>query len=105
MVTFGTIIWFMNTLNPLSVAISSCGIENLAAALGVTRQAIRKYERTRVTAERVLQISKQTGWRVTPHDLRPDLYPNPTDAVPAEVALQIAAGAWCWVDGRGARSV
>ncbi|WP_449262842.1 transcriptional regulator [Escherichia coli] len=33
------------------------------------------------TGERVRQIYIATG--VTPHELRPDLYPNPTDGLPA----------------------
>jgi len=33
-----------------------------------------------VPADRVLQIYAATG--VTPHELRPDLYPNPTDGLP-----------------------
>ena len=33
-------------------------------------------------AEYVLAISSATAWTYRPHDLRPDLYPNPTDALP-----------------------
>lgn len=54
-----------------------------ATALGVSREAVRKWERDGVPAERVLKICEATGWRVVPHQLRPDLYPNPTDAMPA----------------------
>ena len=35
-----------------------------------------------VPADRVLQIYGVTG--VTPHELRPDLYPNPTDGLPKQ---------------------
>ncbi|EIQ80106.1 hypothetical protein SF123566_8473 [Shigella flexneri 1235-66] len=35
-----------------------------------------------VPADRVLPIFNATG--VTPHELRPDLYPNPTDGLPAQ---------------------
>lgn len=55
---------------------------------------IRKYERTGTSAERVLDLSRATGWRVTPHDLRADLYPNAVDALPAEVAEAVAWGTW-----------
>lgn len=34
-------------------------------------------------AEYVLAISAATDWELRPHDLRPDLYPNPTDALPS----------------------
>lgn len=35
-----------------------------------------------VPADRVLPIFTATG--VTPHELRPDLYPNPTDGLPKQ---------------------
>lgn len=34
-------------------------------------------------AEWARTIAEAVEWQVTPHDLRPDLYPNPTDALPA----------------------
>lgn len=36
--------------------------------------------------EMVIPIAEALNYRMTPHDLRPDLYPNPTDALPAHVA-------------------
>jgi hypothetical protein len=32
--------------------------------------------------ETVVPICKFLGWRMTPHQLRPDIYPNPSDALP-----------------------
>ena len=32
--------------------------------------------------EYVISISQAVGWRVTPHQLRPDIYPNPSDGMP-----------------------
>ena len=57
-----------------------------AIALGVSREAVRKWERDGVPAERVLQIAEATEWNVTPHMLRSDIYPNPTDALPKKAA-------------------
>jgi DNA-binding transcriptional regulator YdaS (Cro superfamily) len=37
-------------------------------------------------AEYVLAIAAATCWEYTPHRLRPDLYPNPSDAMPVGVA-------------------
>ena len=31
---------------------------------------------------RVIDVCAATGWRVTPHELRPDLYPNADDGLP-----------------------
>lgn len=33
-------------------------------------------------AEAVLAISEACEWKVTPHDLRSDIYPNPADGLP-----------------------
>jgi Uncharacterized protein conserved in bacteria, prophage-related len=35
-----------------------------------------------VGATTALKWSAATGFQVTPHDLRPDIYPNPTDGIP-----------------------
>jgi len=37
-------------------------------------------------ADVVLAIADFLEYRLTPHDLRPDLYPNPSDALPPHVA-------------------
>lgn len=33
-------------------------------------------------ADYVLAICDTVGWKVTPHELRPDIYPNKLDAMP-----------------------
>ncbi|ELO4689981.1 YdaS family helix-turn-helix protein [Citrobacter koseri] len=35
-----------------------------------------------VPSERVLQLCEFGGWLITPHQLRPDIYPNPSDGLP-----------------------
>ncbi|CNL31488.1 Uncharacterized protein conserved in bacteria%2C prophage-related [Yersinia enterocolitica] len=35
-----------------------------------------------VPADRVIQLCAMGGWVVTPHELRPDIYPNPRDGMP-----------------------
>lgn len=42
-------------------------------------------------AEYVLAIAEATAWAFRPHDLRPDLYPNPADALPPSVAADLHA--------------
>lgn len=34
-------------------------------------------------AEAVLAISEACEWKITPHELRPDIYPSPADGLPA----------------------
>lgn len=43
-------------------------------ALGVTHQAVIKWERTQVPADRAIQIEQLTNGAVTVRDLRPDLF-------------------------------
>ena len=33
-------------------------------------------------AEYVIAIAHVVDWKVTPHDLRPDIYPHPSDGMP-----------------------
>ncbi|MCP4064670.1 MAG: helix-turn-helix domain-containing protein [Gammaproteobacteria bacterium] len=37
-----------------------------------------------ISPKRALSICEGSDWQVTPHELRPDIYPNPTDGLPAE---------------------
>lgn len=67
----------------LEKAIAVVGSQSaLARALVVSPQAVNQWLKSKVPAERVLEIEGATKGQVTRHDLRPDLYPNPTDALP-----------------------
>ena len=71
-------------MNGLTKAIKSAGTAtNLATMLGIKPMSVSRWKNRYqgvVPAARVLQIHAATG--VTPHELRPDLYPNPTDGLP-----------------------
>ncbi|EMP7085686.1 TPA: helix-turn-helix domain-containing protein [Klebsiella pneumoniae] len=73
-------------MNGLTKAIQIVGTATkLASMLGIKPMSVSRWKnryRGVVPAERVLQIYNTTG--VTPHELRPDLYPNPTDGLPKE---------------------
>lgn len=57
------------------------GQSKLAVALGITPQAVHQLVvKGHVPAERVLEIERATGGRVTRHELRPDLYPEETQS-------------------------
>lgn len=51
---------------------------------GIAGQAVSGWYVKGIPADRVLTIAEATQWQVTPHDLRPDIYPNPTDGLPAD---------------------
>jgi DNA-binding transcriptional regulator YdaS (Cro superfamily) len=65
-------------------AIRLAGSANkLACTIGVSGMAVSQWKaKGTVPSSRVLQVFSATG--VTPHELRPDLYPNPTDGLPKE---------------------
>lgn len=53
---------------------------SFAAALGVSAEAVRKWERSRAPAERCIEIEKLSGGAVSRYDLRPDVFgPAPTE--------------------------
>lgn len=54
------------------------GQQALADKCGVKYQAVQKWLRDRVPAERVLAIEDATG--VSRHELRPDIYPRDSAA-------------------------
>lgn len=58
----------------------------LAKAAGVTQPAVFKWlaGKTRPNFSAAIAIERATNGAVTRHDLRPDIYPNPTDALPPE---------------------
>ena len=54
----------------------------LALLLETTQQNISRWLNAKMPAERVIPICQLMGWEVTPHELRPDLYPNKSDGLP-----------------------
>ena len=71
-------------MTALDKAIKTAGsARKIAAALGLSSMSISHWKNRDngiVPPDYVLPISRMTG--VTPHELRPDLYPNPTDGLP-----------------------
>lgn len=70
--------------------------DELCAALGsysaigavwtppLSPQAVGKWAENGIPPERVIPLARATGYRVTPHRMRPDIYPSPTDGIPRE---------------------
>lgn len=77
--------------NPIIAAGSVVGsLSALAEVLGVTKGAVSQWRQA--PANRVVDISRATRWRVTPHELRPDLYPNPNDGIPLDADFTESEG-------------
>ena len=72
--------------NSLLKAIEICGGQTaLAEKIGKGQTLVSSWVNRRdcrVGADYVIQVAKATDWQVTPHDLRPDLYPNAEDGLP-----------------------
>ncbi|MHA1181680.1 YdaS family helix-turn-helix protein [Enterobacter ludwigii] len=70
----------------LDKAIKAAGsARKLGLALGVTSMSVSHWKNRDhgvVPPSHILSIYRMTG--VTPHELRPDLYPNPTDGLPKQ---------------------
>jgi DNA-binding transcriptional regulator YdaS (Cro superfamily) len=78
------------TADPVSAferAVSLAGGSYAAVArrfkLG-TGFGVSKWRWKGVPAERVLELCRFTEFQVTPHQLRPDIYPHPDDGLPSE---------------------
>lgn len=67
-------------------AVSVVGSQTaLARKCGVIQQHVWNWinRDNRVPAEFALRVAEATDFEVRPHDLRPDIYPNPNDCVPS----------------------
>lgn len=65
------------------------GQEAVARACNVSRQAVAQWRRA--PPDHVITISRATGYKFTPHAIRPDLYPHPDDGLPVELRGGLAA--------------
>lgn len=56
----------------------------LASRIGKSQSIVGKWvaRDERVSHGFVIAVSEAVRWQVTPHELRPDLYPHPDDGLP-----------------------
>jgi len=78
----------INAMNALKSYMARMGVtqRELAASVGCTQGMVHQWVSglRRIAADRVLIICRATDWNITPHELRPDVYSNPTDGLPAD---------------------
>lgn len=70
---------------PLEKAIEIAGSQTaLATACGIKQAHIWNWlnRDKRVPAEYVIPICRATDYKITPHQMRPDIYPYKTDGIP-----------------------
>lgn len=59
------------------------GVISVAKALDISRISIYEWiEKGALPAPRILPVSKLGGYKVTPHQLDPEIYPNAADGLP-----------------------
>ncbi|HBQ2493111.1 MULTISPECIES: transcriptional regulator [Klebsiella] len=56
----------------------------IAVALGTKPQTVSLWLSGQVPANRVIPLCRVLNWSVTPHEMREDIYPNPTDGLPKQ---------------------
>jgi len=81
-------------MNIISKSIGlSGGVTRLSKSVGVSAPTVSQWASGArpVPPGKAVSIARATNWQVTPHDLRPDIYPNPTDALPPELTKGEAA--------------
>lgn len=79
-------------MNALEKAISIAGSQTaLAQRVRTKQQNVSQWAKTRVSPEYVLGVARAVDFQVTPHQLRPDLYPNPSDGLPSTLSNREAA--------------
>lgn len=55
----------------------------IAKGLGISPQAVNQwFSKSVIPARFVLQVCEFVGWKVSPHEIRPDLYPSLQDGMP-----------------------
>ena len=78
-------------MDALDKAIKEAGNQaELAKMVGGGQTRISEWRRRgRVSAEAVIKVAQAVQFKVTPHELRPDLYPHPDDGMPTDLRCLI----------------
>lgn len=71
---------------PLLKLINTAGGQSALARLSGVPQAtisawVNRFQH-RVGADFVIKLCESVEWKITPHQLRPDIYPHPNDGLP-----------------------
>lgn len=78
-------------MNIITLIIEKRGLLKLATEMGVSYQAVRKWESLGVPPDRVIKLCELMSWEFLPHQLRPDIYPHPDDGLPVSMRSKSAA--------------
>lgn len=77
----------MNRVNITEKAIRAVGVPSAVSRLfgfNSPQSVFNWIKKDKVPAERVIQLCQLGRWEISPHQLRPDLYPNELDGLPKQ---------------------
>lgn len=77
---------FKNVSDKAVKAVGSMSEVSRRFGFGSVQSVANWISKNRVPPERVIQLCEWGGWKVTPHQLRPDIYPNAKDGMPLKAA-------------------
>lgn len=66
-------------------AIEQVGLNVIAQRMTVSAQRVSNWRTRGIPGDQVLSFCKAIEWKITPHELRPDVYPNSSDGLPANL--------------------
>jgi hypothetical protein len=79
----------MDIKSEIKSVVTEAGLKRTAYLLDVSYQAVQKNVATgKIPESKVLLFSQIASFKLTPHQLRPDLYPYPDDGLPPELRCQ-----------------
>ncbi|WP_265495107.1 transcriptional regulator [Providencia heimbachae] len=59
----------------------------IARRLGTKPQTVNLWFKNGVPAQKVLSLCECLAWYITPHEIAPEIYPNPYDGLPNETSV------------------
>lgn len=82
----------MNTIEQNRELIKKAGgREAVGRIFSISGQAVGLWYVDGVPGERVLPLCRAVDFKVTPHQLRPDMWPHPEDGLPDHLRNKVAA--------------
>jgi DNA-binding transcriptional regulator YdaS (Cro superfamily) len=67
------------------------GMPAIARLFEISEAAVGQWAGRKVPSERVIAICEMSAWKVTPHEMRPDVYPHPEDGLPGQMRCNTVA--------------
>jgi len=75
----------------IAAVIKNIGLNVIAQRMTVTAQRVCNWRTRGIPGDQVVAFCRAANWEITPHEINPDLYPNPHDGIPTDLRNQEAA--------------